>query len=362
MDNHIKKIIVIINNMGIGGAEHHVLDWINEVYKRGIDVYLITLAPEPNNSFLDRINLSKEKHFMVRVAKPHHFKDIWKLRNIIKNINPDILITHSWYANTIGRVAGFLARVSNIISVEHNINIEKSWKQKMADFILQFVSNKIVAVSYTVKKSLVRYFILKNKIVVIYVSIDLNKLKITADYDVREKYGLPKNEFIFLFAGSLTFQKNVFNIIKAFHKTNRGILVIVGLGRDLKALKILVEELNIQNKVFFIGVIHDLHLLMKCSNAFIFTTRWEGLGLVVAEAILSSLAPIISKNTACEEMVSHMHNGLVVENCLDIDQIANAMIKIHDDVDLRNKLVSNCGKICFDISIENNVNQFLKLK
>ena len=71
MDNHIKKIIVIINNMGIGGAEHHVLDWINEVYKRGIDVYLITLAPEPNNSFLDRINLSKEKHFKVieKIAK-----------------------------------------------------------------------------------------------------------------------------------------------------------------------------------------------------------------------------------------------------------------------------------------------------
>ena len=46
-----KKILIIINNLGIGGAERLVVDDINEMLRTGIDVALITLKPEYEKSF-----------------------------------------------------------------------------------------------------------------------------------------------------------------------------------------------------------------------------------------------------------------------------------------------------------------------
>lgn len=357
----MKKIVVIINHLGVGGAEHHVVDRINEMYQRGIQVYLITLAPEPTRSFKDKLLIPHSQWVMARVSSPWNIKQIFDLVKTLKSISPDVVATHSWYANTVGRLASFFARIPRVITAEHNVNIEKTWKQKLADIVLQFVSDKIVADSYTVKKSLVASGIQKSRIEVIYVSINFTEFFISSHTDVRLKYNIPKDTFVFLFAGSLGYQKNVFNIVKAFAKTKRGFLVIAGDGKDRKELEELVRTLGITDKVSFIGVIFDLADLMKASDAFIFTTRWEGLGLVVAEAILSFLPPIISKNTACGEMVTDGFNGLAINDPENSDEISSAMRRMSDDTALREKLRSNCGKLPFNLTIEHNIDEFLKL-
>lgn len=356
-----KRIAVMINHLGIGGAEHHVVDFLNEAQRKGVDVYLFTLAKDPAQSFKEKLRLPEEKQILSKVGSPWNLKQIYKLSRDVKNISPDILVTHSWYANTVGRMAGVMAGVSRIISVEHNINIEKTWKCKLADFILQFFSYKIAAVSKTVKKSLMEDRIIGSKIAPIRVAIDLKEILKIKTPEPRVKYGIPKEKFVFLYGGSLTFQKNLFNIIKAFYKAERGILVIAGNGQDRGALENLVKELKIESKVFFLGAITDLGDLMRKSNALIFPSRWEGLGLVAAEAIMLKLPPIVSKYTASGEMVKDGVNGLTIDDPENVDEIAGAMRKMADDEELRNRLVSNCGKLPFDLSIEHYVDEFLKL-
>ncbi len=44
------KILFCVNNLGAGGAERLVIDDINEMLKRGREVRLVTLTPEPKNT------------------------------------------------------------------------------------------------------------------------------------------------------------------------------------------------------------------------------------------------------------------------------------------------------------------------
>ena len=355
------RIAVIINHLGVGGAEHHVVDRINEMHRRGITVYLVTLAPEPEKSFIGKLRIPDSQRVMVRVASPWNLRQIVDLTHLLTRISPVLLAAHLCHAITVCRLASFFARVPRVISAEHNIVTEKSWKQKLVDVLLQFVSDSIVTDSETSRKSLLETGILPSRVKAIYVSINFKEFFTFSEIDMHQKYNIPKDQFIFLFAGSFTHQKNIFNIIRAFAKANRGFLVIAGDGKYRKELENLTVTLGIKNKVAFIGIVSDLADLMRISDAFLFPTRWEGLGLVVAEAILCNLPPIVSKYTACGEMVTDGFNGLTVDDPENVDEIARAIVRMVDDSILREKLKSNCGKLPFDLSIEHNVDEFLAL-
>ena len=100
---------------------------------------------------------------------------------------------------------------------------------------------------------------------------------------------------------------------------------------------------------------------MKDADCFVFTTRWEGFGLVVVEALAAELPLIVSAHTACGEIVTDGVNGLTVEDPENPEEIALGMRRMMEDTVLREKIISNCGTLPFDVSIEHNVDEFLKL-
>src|SRR3990167_3131730 len=70
-------------------------------------------------------------------------------------------------------------------------------------------------------------------------------------------------------------------------------LVIVGSGPEENKLKMLVKKLELEGAVEFVGWQNDLSSYYKTANAFIQTSLFEGYGLALVEAGLSSL-PIIT--------------------------------------------------------------------
>ncbi len=111
-----KKILIIINNLGIGGAERLVVDDINEMLRVGVDVTLITLRPEPKKSFATQLNLESNKSQLTPFKSLLDIPSWFELVRSIRRLKPDLVITQLWFANTIGRIATKIAGPWPVIS------------------------------------------------------------------------------------------------------------------------------------------------------------------------------------------------------------------------------------------------------
>lgn len=352
-----KKILIIINNLGIGGAERLVVDDVNEMLRTGIDVSLITLRPEYQKSFATALKLGPDGFHCIPFK---HFFDIlaWvKIFRTIMAFKPDLVITQLWFANTVGRIAATIASVKRIISFEQNVyDTVKTRKMFFMDWLLQSLSTKIIAVSGAVKESLIRHNIAEKRIEIVHNSIDLKPYNTIYDkVSMRESLGIPQESFLFIFVGRLIRQKAVDILLEAFkHLDKDSYLLIVGEGKEREALEKIAN-----GRVVFAGIKNNIPELLYGADCFVLPSRYEGLPLVLVEALARGMAIIVSDFEAAKEIITHEKNGLIVPR-ENVEALAQAMIRIHKDGALRERLALEAKKLAEQFSISSHVRAILR--
>lgn len=124
------------------------------------------------------------------------------------------------------------------------------------------------------------------------------------------------NQFIYI--GRLVFYKNLEVAIKAIHivkKTHpKIILVIVGGGPHRKNLEELVNQLDLQDNVKFLGFVSNERKikLLSESQALVFPSLCEGFGLVILEAFEQKKPVLVSDVQPLSDIVSHQKTGFVI--------------------------------------------------
>lgn len=345
------KVVIIINNFSVGGAERLVIDDINEMLSRKVDTKLITLKKEGEKTLKNLCDISDANWEVIDFKNLYDVSSWWKLVTILKKWKPDLLITHLWYSNTIGRIAGYISRVPTIISFEHNVyDSVKTKKQFIADRVLQRLSTKIIAVSDIVKNSLISHKIKPSKIEVLLNAVNLDLYGNT----VKEK----NKDFTFLFIGRLIRQKGIDVLIKSFSKIDGSVLLIVGEGEDRQSLEKLSNDLGVGDRVRFLGVRHDIPDLLSQSDCFVLLSRWEGLSIVLLEAVASGIPIIVSDFEGTKEVITDMVDGIIVKREDEVGS-AKAMEKVMSDKDLRIKLAENLKVTAKKFSIKRHVDTLL---
>jgi glycosyltransferase involved in cell wall biosynthesis len=122
-------------------------------------------------------------------------------------------------------------------------------------------------------------------------------------FDLRARYGW---SFIILMAARLTKEKNfplALKILSSVRETypDTG-LVIVGSGVEENNLKNLAERLGLKNNVVFAGWQNDLYTYYHTANMFLQTSNFEGYGLALIEAGLSSLPVVTTRVGIAREL------------------------------------------------------------
>ncbi len=350
-----KKILIIINNFGIGGAERLVIDQANEINKsyKDIKLKIITLKKEPINSL--SLQLKKEIEWECV-----DFKNIFDLVSFfiliykILIFKPNLLFTHLWFSNFIGRITGKIAGVKKIICFEHNVyDTLKTRKMFLSDRILQSFCYKIIAVSVAVKDSLIRHGIRDKMVHVLLNGIDLEK------YDGIKEIppGLEqRKEFTFIFIGRLIYQKGVDILLKALSRVNLVRLIIVGSGAEEEKYKNLSKELGVSSRVNFLGNRTDIPELLCYADCFVLPSRYEGMPMVLLEAIASRKEIIVSNFGSASELIRNQSNGFIF-NVDNIEELSFLMYNVS-----LGKIKSSISESDrFKVSIQNNVNSLLKI-
>ncbi|HAT4202274.1 TPA: glycosyltransferase family 4 protein [Clostridium perfringens] len=165
---------------------------------------------------------------------------------------------------------------------------------------------------------------------------EINSVRIynPLSFNSKEKSNLMEKNI--LFVGRLVEEQKgldllieTFNVVNKFNK--EWILHIVGDGPDLTKLENLISEFELNNYVFIHPFTDNIQKYYLNSTIFLSTSRWEGFGLVITEAMECGVPVIAFDNSGPREIINkNKINGILVEKNNTI-KMANEIINLIND-------------------------------
>ena len=121
----------------------------------------------------------------------------------------------------------------------------------------------------------------------------------------------------------------------------------------------MAKNLGIQHRVYFTGFCKDISEFYALADCFVLPSRWEGLPISIAEAMVAGLPVIATKTDGNSEGVRDGINGLLVEP-ENPKTLALAMQRMREDTTLREKLVRQGLQDAEEFNITRHVDRLLK--
>lgn len=190
-------------------------------------------------------------------------------------------------------------------------------------------SDAVTAVSRFLKeKTITQYEIIK-EIEVIPNFIDSELYKPNPNCEYRDHIA-PKGERILIHTSNFRPVKRVPDVIKIFEKVNKEIpskLILIGDGPDRFECEQLTRQLNISDKVKFLGKQEAIVDILNASDLFLLPSQSESFGLAALEAMSCGLPVIASSAGGIPELIKHNECGFVSE-IGDIERMAKYAIDL----------------------------------
>ena len=301
----MKKIVHIIPTLRFGGAERFVVDLIkggdHENFK-----YSIVL-------FFDDQPLAKELESLdadIKVVEKKGKIDlglVGRLKEVLAEMEPDIVHTHLFGADVWGRLAAKKLGLP-VVTTEHNVNKDEGFVKHLVKRVLKDKTDAYTACSKEVKEYMGKAYGIKKDVLVTYFGVDIHGFASVSPIQDNEGVNL-------LMLGRLVEQKGHEIAIRALSglKEYNWHLYIVGEGEREGKLKKLVKELDIGNRVDFSPPTNDVVGVLQNNEVVLMPSLWEGLGIVALEAMAAGRLVITSNVGGLLEIVKHKENGLLFD-------------------------------------------------
>jgi len=135
----------------------------------------------------------------------------------------------------------------------------------------------------------------------------------------------------------------------------------VGEGKKRKNLELLINSLNLQNRVILVGQKDNIKDYYIQCDMYVLSSRFEGFPNVLVEALSNNCACIATDcPTGPNEIIKNGENGLLVENENE-EELKKAIDKLYYDEKLKNKFRRNAQKSVEYLKLEIIAKEWLKI-
>jgi len=295
------------------------------------------------------------------VADP---RAVFRLLKILREWKPDIVHSHMVHANLLARVVRIFCKMPVLISTAHSIDEGGSWRE-----VAYRLTDPLADLTTNVSRAAVKRYIRvgaapKNKIMFMPNGIDTAKFNLNkaAGQRLRNELGVD-NYFVWLAVGRFEEAKDYPNMLRAFSmivsKKSNVVLLLVGRGSLLEEVKKLAGALGMKDNVRFLGVRQDVPDLMNAADAFVLSSRWEGFGLVLVEAMSCQLPVVATDSGGPREILNGGKLGHLVPPG-DSEALAAAMMKMMSLPEAERQAMGRAGRAYIEAnySLEHVVDQW----
>lgn len=325
-----KKIALINHNLGPGGVSKYVYDLARKYKEKGLNFSVIALT---GGDDIYGKELLKEGIDVIFLSKNPKVYDVGYIRKLIKILkNYDIIHVNTFPSQFWTACASIFLANKLYILTEHsstNNRRKRPWF-KYVDKWMYSRYNKIISVSDETNDSLQRWLSPSNKekskFKVIYNGTDLEKYSQVSPLK-RETIdpSLSDGQILVCMLARFAPPKDQKTLIRSIARLDdKYRLLLLGSG-DTTEEEELVKELNIQNKVLFLGYRLDADSIVKSCDISVLSTNFEGFGLVAAESMAMGI-PTIGSNV--DGLRDVMQDGGLLFECGNDEELANQIKRL----------------------------------
>jgi len=315
-DTKVRIAYVITRADEIGGAQVHVRDLASAMHAAGHEVTV--LAGMAGALFGQLANREVPFQLVPDLVRPINFhRDVAAVRQLkalFKELQPDLVTTHSSKAGWLGRLAARQLRIPVIFTAHgwaftEGVPRPRRSVYALAERLMSPLANRIITVSdYDRALALNHRIAPSDRIICIRNGVrDLLKPGAT----VRPPTPGPVR---IVMLGRFVAQKDHASLLRALAglPAEQWLLDLAGDGPDQARIEALAAELGLAFRVRFLGHCDDIVGLLRQSDILALISRWEGLPYSVLEAMSLGLPVIASDVGGVPEAVIHGESGILV--------------------------------------------------
>jgi glycosyltransferase involved in cell wall biosynthesis len=282
----------VLSSLKVGGQERVALDLASGQVRAGHDVRVVSLAPPPDGPLADAF---RERSVRVeRVAKRQGLDPTLPLRlaALFRRARVDVVHTHNRMPLIYAGPAAKLSR-ARLVHTRHGPG-RGSARERVLWRLCGRLVDAYVAVSPELA-ALARELgdCPPERILVIENGIDLGRFRPDAGArrEVREALGIPAGAFVLGSVGRLAVEKDYPLLVRAAAPLlGKGTyLVLVGEGAERPAIEAAAAAAGVSPFVLLAGATGEVHRFLAALDAFVLSSRMEGLPLSALEAMAAGL-------------------------------------------------------------------------
>lgn len=345
-----KKVLFFIYQLGAGGAARTMLNIVNHLDRESFEPIFVTLN---YNGSYERY-LDKDIKF-IKLHTKRLRSAILPLARLIRKEKVDLVFSTIPNYNVVAILARILSftRAKNIVREAAFLGgtTASNMKLRLVGLLYKFTS-RVISLSKGVKENIKqRYKVPSEKITVIYNPVDITVIKQNVkNGEIKKEH---RNIFdgqskVIITAGRLVSDKDHKTLINAFSRIEgklKAKLVILGEGELEEQLKKQAKELNIEEKVIFLGFMENPYIYFSQADLFVLSSLREGFGHVLAEALATGV-PIVSTNCkpGAVEVLNNGEFGMLCE-IANVQDMAEKMYEVLTMSNQKRNLMINKGLI-----------------
>ena len=314
----MKKIRVmhVIEDLGVGGLERVVVTICRNIDRSRFEPSVLVLR----GSGVLEAELAPLKIEVIDIGGAPGKGDYFAFRKVAREARQrriDVFHTHNSLPLFDAFAAARLTGVRGHVHTDHARNFPDKLRYMVAEHVVSYFLDQIVAVSDDTKKNLVHYEkISPSRITVIPNGIDGERFTQPVDVAaVRAALGVSTGPVIGL-AARLTEQKGVIYLLQAVVQLREqypGLQVLIaGSGDQEDYLKRAAAELGVANAVQFLGMRLDMPELVRAFDVYVIPSIWEGLPMALLEAFAAGTPVVASDVGGVGKVIRHRENGSLV--------------------------------------------------
>jgi glycosyltransferase involved in cell wall biosynthesis len=267
---------------------------------------------------------------------------VFELKSLFSYLRPDIIAAHSSKAGWLGRIAGYLTGVPTIFTAHgwaFTDGVPRSQRMiyLIAERFVAPLSTRIITVSESDMRLAYEHRIgKKSTLKVIHNGVP------DVDMALRAK---PETEpATIIMVARFSQQKDHAQLIKALSglRNMKWHLDLIGEGESKDSIGSLARQLNIADRISFLGARRDVAQCMAKAQLFVLTSNWEGFPMTILEAMRAGLPVIASDVGGVREAVVDNCTGFLIPPG-DASLLQKRLHSLIEDTGMRRKM-GECGR------------------
>lgn len=334
--------------------------------------YTVDIAVQGNTN-INLIDNCFDLKFTKSLFSADNIKTIFKLKNIIKTGNYDIICSNTTLAGVAVRTAMML--IGNpkpyLVHISHGYMFgqKNNFKSKIYLLCEKMTSKPVDSLAVMNKEDYIlaeKYHLGENIYYIYGMGVCAEKfpvLSLNERNKIRQKIGASENTKLILCVGEFSARKNQTAVITAFNKIaqkhKNAVLIFAGEGQTLKKCKDMVYEYELEDRVRFLGQVDDINSIYRSCDILLSASKMEGLPFNVMEALLCGLPVIVSDIKGHNDLIIDRKNGLLFKKD-NVDDMVQKIDELFSDESLFTYICSN-ARLEQKYMLQNAEPQLLKI-